>query len=83
MRKIARNPKRVIDAMWKTRQTEAEGGQNVSSQEIVGSVDVDPDDLEIREQARRGAQGTRGLSKNNCRENVSLLSGLKRGLRNI
>ena len=31
-------------------------------QESIGSVDVDPEDLENRKEAGRGAQGTQGLS---------------------
>ena len=49
----------------------------------VGSVAVNPDNLQNRKEAGGGAQDTQGLSKNYTnRESVSPLSRLIRGFRN-
>ena len=45
--------RRVIDAMWKTGETRAEK-QKKRRQERVGSVSVDPEDLERIERKHRG-----------------------------
>ena len=50
-------------------------------QESVGSVDVDPEDLENSTQAERELQDVEGPSKN-CRERVSPSSCLIKAFRN-
>ena len=75
MRRSARKARRVTDAIWKTRETRAEGEKNV-----VGSVAVDPEYQENRKQAERGAQAAQGLSQN-CSEGISPLSRLIRCFR--
>ena len=58
-----------------------DGRRKKRRQEVIGSLDVDPEDLENRKEAGREAQGAQGLSKNR-REIVSLLSRPIRGFRN-
>ena len=62
----ARNPRRVIDAMWKTGKIRREEGEK-RRQKSSGSVDADPDDLENTKEETQGAEG----SSKNCRESVS------------
>ena len=60
-----------------------EGKRKECRKERVGSVAANPDNLESNKEARGGAHGTQGSSKNcTSRESVSLLSRLIRGFRN-
>ena len=60
------------------------GKRKKCRKERVGPVATNPDDLERNKEAEEGAQGTQGSSKScTSRENVSPLSCLIRGFRNI
>ena len=78
----ARNTTKVIDAVWKKGkkgEAWAEEEKNVDKDSI-GSVNVDPEDLEDDKQAEKEAQGAQELSKN-CRESMSPLSRLIKDFR--
>ena len=66
-RRSARNPKRVIDAMWGKGETSAEGEKNVGQESVgsIGSVSIDaaPEDLLIdkRKGSREGSARCSGL----------------------
>ena len=53
-RRIARNPRRVIDAMGKMRETRAEGEKGVA---------VDPEYLDSRKNTERDPQRAQGSRK--------------------
>ena len=53
----ARNPTRVVDAMWETGETWAER-EKKHIQERIDSIATDPDNLENSKEAGREAQGT-------------------------
>ena len=56
-RRIARIPKRVIDAMGKMRETRAEGEKG---------VDIDPGYLDSRKNTERDPQRSQGSRKSCC-----------------
>ena len=57
-RVCARKPRRVVDIMWKTGKTWAEGEE--TKHESVGSVAANQENIENTKEAGREALGTQG-----------------------
>ena len=70
-RRSIKSFRRVLDTMWETGETWAEGENKHVDKKTI-TVGVDPEDVENINKAGRKAQGAQGLRKN-CRESLSRL----------